>query len=86
MKKSKYTFLFDIDRKEFYAYNTLINALVEIDNETYSRLLSCEEEAELSESSFDQDLLKALIDQNVLTENDDDDYLKYKYYYNGLSY
>lgn len=36
MKISKYTFLFDIENKEFFTYNTLSNALIEIDEETYS--------------------------------------------------
>ena len=35
MKISKYTFLFDIDGKEFYIYSTLSNALVEIDEASY---------------------------------------------------
>ena len=30
MKISKYTFFFDIENTDFYAYNTLSNALIEI--------------------------------------------------------
>ena len=36
MKISKYTFFFDIENTDFYAYNTLSNALIEIDQESYN--------------------------------------------------
>src|SRR5699024_7593833 len=36
MKISKYTFLFDHANKEYYTYNTLSNALIEIDETSYS--------------------------------------------------
>lgn len=35
MKLSKYTFLFDTENKEYYAYNSLSNALIEIDADSY---------------------------------------------------
>lgn len=38
MKISKYTFLFDVNEKEYYAYNTLSNALLKIDEESYALL------------------------------------------------
>lgn len=39
MKISKYTFFFDIENTDFYAYNTLSNALIEIDQESYNILI-----------------------------------------------
>lgn len=38
MKISKYTFMFDENGQEYYVYNTLSNALMEIDKESYSLL------------------------------------------------
>lgn len=78
MKLSKYTFLFDVNEKEFYAYNTLSNALMEIDEPTYTLLREAESGAELSEDRFDKELWDALCEQNILTEDDRDDFLKYK--------
>lgn len=78
MKVSKYTFLFNTEGEEFYAYNTLSNALLEIDQSSYSWLIQHETDAELPNSELDDDLWTALYDNNILTENDEDDYLKYK--------
>lgn len=56
MKLSKYTFLFDVNKKEFYAYNTLSNALMEIDEQTYTLLRAAEGGTKLSEDRFDKEL------------------------------
>lgn len=81
---SKYTFLFDTDEKEFYVYNTLSNALVEIDDESYALLRKSETGALLYETEFEPGLWKALCENNILTESNEDDFLKYKAYITRL--
>lgn len=78
MKISKYTFLFDIENTEFYAYNTLSNALIEITEDSYSLLRKYQTSEKLSETEFDKEVWSVLSINNILTDNDDDDYLKYK--------
>lgn len=80
MKLSRYTFLFDVDSKEFYAYNTLSNALIEVDGESYSLLRTMKEHGTVVAEDFDKELWDALCDNTILTESDEDDYLKYKAY------
>ncbi len=75
MTLSKYTFLFDVEGKEYYCYNTLSNALLEIDEETYDLLQS---NKSLSATDLDDDLWEALRANNILTDSDEDDFLKYK--------
>jgi uncharacterized protein len=77
MKISKYTFLFDSEGKEFYAYNTLSNALLEIDPNSYS-ILQEHKYDEMSADKFDKELWEALCNNNILTDSDEDDYLRYK--------
>lgn len=84
MKISKYTFLFDHANKEYYTYNTLSNALIEIDETSYSELREHDNGTDLPEERFDKELWAALCDNNILTDNDDDDYLKYKAYITRL--
>lgn len=78
MKISKYTFLFDIKNSDFFVYNTLSNSLIEIDEESYNLLTKAPKNFEISEIKIDEELSEALITNGVITENDDDDYLKYK--------
>lgn len=78
MKISKYTFFFDIENTDFYAYNTLSNALIEIDQESYNILHNRIQDEDLSEMLFDNDLWNALVTNNILTDNNEDDFLKYK--------
>ena len=84
MKISKYTFLFDVENREFYAYNTLSNALIEIDGESYVILKRTKAGAELPEEDFDNELWIVLCENNILTDSDEDDYLKYKAYITRL--
>lgn len=84
MKISKYTFLFDREGKDFYAYNTLSNALIEIDKESFSLLNQSRNNFDLPEIKFDKELWDALCSNNFLTDNDDDEYLKYKAYITRL--
>lgn len=76
MKISKYTFLFDVNEINYFTYNTLSNALIEIDKQIYSDLKKNEGRAELSDITFDKELCDILFENGILTENDEDDYLK----------
>jgi len=78
MKISKYTFLFDNQNNEFYAYNTLSNALLEIDRDSYSLLCKYKDGKNLPETEFDKELWTVLNANNILTDNEEDDFLKYK--------
>lgn len=78
MKISKYTFLFDVNEKEFYAYNTLSNALIEIDGESYALFKNQKIDNELHDADYDKELWNVLCEHNILTASDDDDFLKYK--------
>ena len=81
MKISKYTFMFDENGQEYYVYNTLSNALMEIDKESYSLLFesrNTQKTKKLPPADFDEDLWEALCINNIISDNDTDDYLKYK--------
>ena len=78
MKISKYTFMCDENGQEYYVYNTLSNALMEIDKESYSLLFESRNTQKLSTADFDEDLWEALCINNIISDNDTDDYLKYK--------
>lgn len=78
MKISKYTFMFDENGQEYYVYNTLSNALMEIDKESYSLLFESRNTQKLSTADFDEDLWEALCINNIISDNYTDDYLKYK--------
>lgn len=78
MKISKYTFMFDENGQEYYVYNTLSNALMEIDKKSYSLLFESRNTQKLSTADFDEDLWEALCINNIISDNDTDDYLKYK--------
>lgn len=79
MKISKYTFLFDDEGKEFYVYNTLSNALIEIDGESYDVLREARRaNADVAPTSLDAELYDALVLKKIVTENETDDFLAYK--------
>ncbi len=79
VKISKYTFLFDMENNEFFIYNTLSNALVEIDKETYEYLQSVKKNREsIDRKKIDTELFDVLIKKLFLSENDKDDLLTYK--------
>lgn len=79
MKLSKYTFLFEGNDNEYYAYNTLSNALIEIDCASYELLQQSSQAGQgLSQDAFDAELWEALCSHTIVTASDDDDYLKYK--------
>lgn len=70
--------MFDENGQEYYVYNTLSNALMEIDKESYSLLFESRNTQKLSTADFDEDLWEALCINNIISDNDTDDYLKYK--------
>lgn len=78
MKISKYTFLFENEGPEYYAYNSLSNALIEIDQESFLFLQNQKNDFELPNDCSDKQFWDSLCENNILTENDEDDYLKYK--------
>lgn len=80
MKVSKYTFFIEIsDDNEFYAYNTLSNALIEIDGPTYSKLKNIQSKNDFVEKSdYDRELFETLLDNTIITDSDKDDFLKLK--------
>lgn len=78
MKISKYTFMFDENGQEYYVYNTLSNALMEIDKESYSLLFESRNTQKLSTADFDEDLWEALCINNIISDNDTDDYFFYE--------
>lgn len=79
MKVSNYSFLFSTENYEFYIYNTLSNALIEIDNDTYNILLKARQnKSEVSEQMLDSDLYNTLCQKKFITNNEQDDFLLYK--------
>lgn len=41
---SKYTFFFNTEKTGFFLYNTLSNALIEIDEDTFAKLKECKKQ------------------------------------------
>lgn len=78
MKKSKYTFVFTYKDK-YYTYNTLSNALLEIDKEIYNTLFSLSDNKNiLSKNVFEAEIIDDLYRNNIITDSDKDDFLTYK--------
>lgn len=79
MKVSKYTFLFDIENKEFYTYNTLSNSLIELDEPSYSYLNRTKKnKSDITATELDSELYEVLETKKFITENEQDDILLYK--------
>ncbi|GAA6258591.1 radical SAM/SPASM domain Clo7bot peptide maturase [Bacteroides sp. f07] len=79
MKVSKYTFLFDVDNSEFYVYNTLSNALIEIEQEAYQYLLDAQKSHKnIDALRLEDELYSLLILKKMIVENDIDAFLFYK--------
>lgn len=77
MKVSRYTFLFE-DNAKCYAYNTLSNALVEIDNEIFAVLKNSVNKNRDCLCDIGEDVLIELKNNKIVTDNDLDDFLIYK--------
>ncbi len=75
---SLYTFFFDSENN-YYLYNTLSNALLAIDKDTYLYLRCCHETNQLLETDLIcPELWEILINKYFITENQKDDFLLYK--------
>ena len=78
MKLSKYTFLFPVE-EEYYIYNTLSNALLNIDQDSYNNLKKSQvEKSTVKENDIDRELYEILDEKRFITENDKDEFLAYK--------
>ncbi len=79
MKVSKYTFLFNLENKEFYTYNTLSNSLIELDEPSYSYLDRAKNsKSDITVTDLDSELYEVLEAKKIITENEQDDFLIYK--------
>ena len=74
MRVSRYTFFVELDNRRFL-YNTLSNALNEVDEELYNCLKELKENHIGEGKKLDNDLEEALLKNKFLTENDEDDFL-----------
>lgn len=79
MKISNYTFLFS-NEESYYIYNSLSNALMEIDGSFYTSLLrSKTQKNDISEEIIvEKDFFKILNEKRFIVENDKDEFLLYK--------
>jgi len=77
LKVSKYTFSI-CEQGRWYLYNTISNALLEIDEELYTFIKKCKEINQPVETLLEQDLLAQLKESRFITENDDDEFLLIK--------
>lgn len=79
MKLSRYIILFDNNNIEFYIYNTLTNALIEIDEFSYSYLNRKKtDKTDILETDIDIELYNLLENKKYIVENDFDNFLYYK--------
>lgn len=79
MKISKYTFFFDTENSEYYIYNTLSNALVEIDENSYQYLLKAQKsKLDIAVSEVDDEIYNILVLKEFIVDNDIDGFLYYK--------
>jgi len=77
MKISKYTKLIN-DKDRYFVYNSLSNYLGQIEEELYALLVQKQKENNhLSNDELDAESMALLMNKNIITENDDDDILKY---------
>ncbi|WP_373135363.1 radical SAM protein [Phocaeicola plebeius] len=79
MKISKYTIFFQKENNEYYIYNTLSNALIEIDGDLYIYLKNIKNtNSEINNKDVDEDILELLKTKKIIIENDIDNFLYYK--------
>lgn len=77
LKVSKYTFFIE-NKNKFYTYNTVSNALMEIDEELYTSLINSKTNSKSIEKSIDENIIQRLKDDKFITENDEDEFLIFK--------
>lgn len=83
LKVSKYTFLIEKDNN-FYLYNSISNALLEVDEELYERLHHLKEKNEDIGNSINETITKSLLESKFITENDEDEFLIIKSAINAI--
>ena len=74
IKVSRYTFFIEFDNRKFL-YNTLSNALNEVDEELFNCLKALKANHICEEITLDDDLVSTLLKNKFLTKNDEDDFL-----------
>lgn len=74
---SRYTFFVEYSNRNFL-YNTLSNALTEVDGELYGYLKELKEKQAKLSKELDDAIMKILLTNRFVTENDEDEYLIYK--------
>lgn len=77
MKISKYSFQFVANNNK-YVYNSLTNALLEIDEQTYDILTDNINKTACNFYKLDREAYDVFLQNGIITENDTDDFLKYK--------
>lgn len=77
IKISRYTFFVEHNNRHFL-YNSLSNALTEVDEELFNCLKELKENHIGEEITLDDELVEDLIKNKYLTENDEDDFLIFK--------
>lgn len=79
MKVSNYTFFFSRENDKYYSYNTLSNALLEIEKDTYMYLKQVSDTGEdLNVESIEPEMWEVLKNKYFITDNQKDDFLLYK--------
>lgn len=74
-----YSLLFKRNSSKFYIYNTLSNALIELDESSYNLLYELQKKhKEITREKLDAELFEILEIKRFITENDADDFLLYK--------
>ena len=76
-KVSRYTFLIN-NEKRYYIYNSLSNALIEIDEELYQFLNDAKKNNHQINSLVDTDIVTLLKSNRFIAENNEDEFLTYK--------
>ncbi|MCQ2265097.1 MAG: hypothetical protein MJZ46_03525 [Bacteroidales bacterium] len=77
IKVSRYTFTIK-DRNQFYLYNTLSNALIEVDEALFNFINHRKGLNDDIGHRLDDKMLSSLMESKFITENDEDDFLTYK--------
>ena len=76
---SRYTFCFSYGSDEWYVYNTLSNALLEIDKDSFKLLKDAQSgNRRLKKDLFDEELWAVLTDKRFIVNNCKDEFLVYK--------
>lgn len=79
MTISRYTFCFHMQNTTYYLYNTLSNALIEVDAMVYEVIEKCKQHKQVIDAkNFDPELWQLMVDKFMVTDNDEDDFLAYK--------